>query len=868
MDEKTQKGASTISAENEKQRDYERKQEEYKRRFSGLYAKEKFFPAIIAARAAMRVFPTVAQEGHFEFWMDKKSETGPADRRVRHLTAMVYAVRLIQKACLEDVSKEELKAAAAATSVFAATLSPPLESEATSAPSYVTASEAVLFASTFASAAASEASASLSAAVFALDASDAASAYATSAVLGERYFADNIEQDITAAETSTSIVDLANQALWYEAVPEEIVSLFESKFVPAVETLIEETITPASQRALQKIIADYRALLIPGPALARYTPTNAVAPETIQVKIDRLNRENLVNGLADILSHPANNQHQTIGLLGHWGNGKTAVLDLLKEKLKKKYVKAPHFPESREFLFGEFNAWAYEHVKNSQAAMAHEVITSLTSYQETSDAEDLPFLRRFAHYARNAFFGVMWQICVRARITVGFAIRKYPTRLVLLLLWMMVAIYAAPIALGLATDAKTWPAVTALGGVLLSLFRIFRDGRTLFAQPFTKELLTYVKLPSYAQHLGEVAQMRGDIALMCNLRLRPNAGANTFGLKLPFREKRLLFVVDDLDRCDPQGIVKTFEAVRLILDIPQVTVVIAIDQRIALAALAHHYKDLEEFHTLRDAKSIARDYLGKMLHYPIVLKPLDFETSKTYMSAVWKDKTEEEKMAWETLLEGPTLNASRIKDPITDSEIALEVSDGEDIKALTENELVGLVNALPSPNANADDEKLIGLSPKQKASFVLWCDKLQLNNPRQLKRMLNSYNLLRKVRSVPDPEILDDGNEQSLPSFGWLTAMLVLEFINNEVSDVKRAHYWAYIQGSAHEWVEQQEWANAFEEAKHVIEKAAAHDPEFAEVEMCSPKEALLAWVKLFVLPAIGDEEQIATEGAACDARA
>jgi hypothetical protein len=114
----------------------------------------------------------------------------------------------------------------------------------------------------------------------------------------------------------------------------------------------------------------------------------------------------------------------------------------------------------------------------------------------------------------------------------------------------------------------------------------------------------FAALPLWSSAIAE------DIELMVNIRLGTEQTQRHYGLGKVLPRRRLLFVVDDLDRCSPEGIFKTFEAIRLVLDLPQVIVVVAVDQRIALAALALHYEKLTKHHQLNDAKAISIEALG------------------------------------------------------------------------------------------------------------------------------------------------------------------------------------------------------------------------------------------------------------------
>jgi hypothetical protein len=53
------------------------------------------------------------------------------------------------------------------------------------------------------------------------------------------------------------------------------------------------------------------------------------------------------------------------------------------------------------------------------------------------------------------------------------------------------------------------------------------------------------------------------------------------------------------------------------MNLENVVVIIAIDPRMALAALANHYHDLAEKWSDQSSHDIARDYLGKIFTIPI-----------------------------------------------------------------------------------------------------------------------------------------------------------------------------------------------------------------------------------------------------------
>lgn len=85
------------------------------------------------------------------------------------------------------------------------------------------------------------------------------------------------------------------------------------------------------------------------------------------------------------------------------------------------------------------------------------------------------------------------------------------------------------------------------------------------------------------------------------------------------KEPRLVVIVDDLDRCEPEAAFRILESLKVYLNLKSTVFVLAMNQTIVEKALADRFrKDL----TSAQAKARAREYLGKMcqnvwhLHYP------------------------------------------------------------------------------------------------------------------------------------------------------------------------------------------------------------------------------------------------------------
>lgn len=438
----------------------------------------------------------------------------------------------------------------------------------------------------------------------------------------------------------------------------------------------------------------------PPKASTKYDQNHASMYDALADR-DNLGRQQLVNAMADILAARENAQHQTIGLLGDWGAGKSTFVKLLKTTLEKQ--------SEIRFLFAEFNAWEYEHTDNMQAGVAREALKGLI--------DDLGWWERLMLTLKFSWQEKPWHVAVTLAST-----------LVLLAgsLWgfSLTGILAQSIAVG-----------GAGGLAALILWKFFHSLHKLFKSPLVNEWKSYLSLPDYDTYLGTIPVMKRQIRALCRLRL---------GLDKPRAEqRRFLYVVDDLDRCSHSGVVKTLEAVRLIMGIPQVIVIIAIDQRIALASLALHYKELAAYHQERNPGSIARDYLGKVIQLPVQLHAPDQETVAAFVEQVLLNDGEESIQKQTPAV--PDHFGDGVRAP--DFELASVFDTGEQLEVNAETH---------NTEAKAPSETLLGkepfiekieyqFSPTEKTAFKKRVKEFKFHNPRQLKRLYNSFNLLRHL---------------------------------------------------------------------------------------------------------------------------
>ena len=180
--------------------------------------------------------------------------------------------------------------------------------------------------------------------------------------------------------------------------------------------------------------------------------------------------------------------------------------------------------------------------------------------------------------------------------------------------------------------------------------------------------------------------------------------------------------------------------------------------------------------------------------------------------------------------------------------------DEEDkVEDLSFKELVDSVNSLEIESILPKPQT--GLSNRQKAAFIYWSDHFGLNNPRQLKRLENSYNLLQKVSPTGDREV---GGEHHL-GFGLLVCLMTLEFVNAQVNSALQTRYRDFLWGhppspKVEVEAEKEKTEKKWSEARDIIDEAAQEYYKERGIDSQKARILYISYVNLFVLPAIEPE--------------
>lgn len=94
--------------------------------------------------------------------------------------------------------------------------------------------------------------------------------------------------------------------------------------------------------------------------------------------------------------------------------------------------------------------------------------------------------------------------------------------------------------------------------------------------------------------------------------------------------KKIIVFIDDLDRCSPDTIIGTLEAIKLFLFTKKTAFVIGADERLIKYAVKRRFPEVPG-----ENLEVGRDYLEKLIQYPIRIPPLNRIELTTYVNLLF-----------------------------------------------------------------------------------------------------------------------------------------------------------------------------------------------------------------------------------------
>ncbi|WP_053077117.1 P-loop NTPase fold protein [Chryseobacterium sp. BLS98] len=395
----------------------------------------------------------------------------------------------------------------------------------------------------------------------------------------------------------------------------------------------------------------------------------------------------------------------TIGVFGDWGSGKSSILQILKNEFDK--------PDNEDSLCIYFNGWTFEGYDDAKAALLNSILKELEDNKKiTAEIKE--------------------------------SIKEKAKKLWKSIDWMRGA--------GMLLKNIALPAVSAYftGGISLAPYAIQKisewgndpneiikrlqseEGKELL-QSFIKEQNEESKTKTNA-----VSEFRKDFEDLLE--------STNF--------KRLIVIIDDLDRCSPERIIENLEAIKLFLNVPKTAFIVGADPRIVKYAIENKYRNNKEIE--EDNNRIVIDYLEKLIQLPYSLPRLSESEVETYISMLICKK---EITADKFKIIHDSFHKYREKNKYS----AFGLSN---FKELLEN----------------DDFEKIKSNIITIPSLVPLITNSLYGNPRQIKRFLNTYTIRKRLAKVASLDNFNDAILAKLMILEYSEPKLFKELFNWQIN--------------------------------------------------------------------------------------
>lgn len=396
----------------------------------------------------------------------------------------------------------------------------------------------------------------------------------------------------------------------------------------------------------------------------------------------------------------------TIGVFGDWGSGKSSVLQIVKEEFDKE--------DDKDSLCIYFNGWTFEGYDDAKAALLNSILKELEDNKKISEE-------------------------------IKDTIKEKAKKLWRSIDWIRGA--------GMVMKNVALPAVSAYftGGLSLLPFAV-------------QKLVEWEDNPE--KIIEKLKSEEGQETFRAFIKGNKDADKSSTNALAEFRRdfadlleatnfKRLVVIIDDLDRCSPERIIENLEAIKLFLNVPKTAFIIGADPRIVKYAIEHKYKNNKEIE--EDNNRIVIDYLEKLIQLPYSLPRLSESEVETYISMLICKK---------------------------------EICDTKFEKVLDEFKKYRLTNKY-SGFGLSNFEKILEAEEFGKVkdnvitipSLVPLITNSLYGNPRQIKRFLNTYTIRKRLAEVASLQSFNDA---------VLAKMMILEY--SEPKLFKKLFEWQIMQ--------------------------------------------------------------------------
>lgn len=256
----------------------------------------------------------------------------------------------------------------------------------------------------------------------------------------------------------------------------------------------------------------------------------------------------------------------TVGVFGDWGSGKSSLLKMVSKGLE----------DEKSVVVLSFNGWIFEGFEDAKTALMGSVLEALLTRQSLPE--------KAKRLACKLFKRVN---LMRAGLSVTKALAAFS-----------IAGPAGAVASG-AFDAAAMAKEITTATKEMKEEDVLKYLKEEPDQPSRKGVSDFRK--EFEELLSEITEI-----------------------------STLVVMIDDLDRCLPETIIETLEAIKLFLFVPKTAFVLGADERLVKYAVKKRFPELPGEKT-----EVGRDYLEKLIQFPVRVPALGRAELETYIALLF-----------------------------------------------------------------------------------------------------------------------------------------------------------------------------------------------------------------------------------------
>lgn len=282
-----------------------------------------------------------------------------------------------------------------------------------------------------------------------------------------------------------------------------------------------------------------------------------------ETKFDLLNNEAIAKTVVNLIKE-SNNQPISIGIHGDWGAGKSSILEMIEDLFNH-----TDKDDGKKYCCIRFNGWKHQGFEDSKIALMSAIVSELTAKENLQETAK--------------------EILGKLRKNIN---------------WMTVAKTAGKTALGIATGTAPIAVLSSVRDMLKSTVTTQEGianaidviGGYLKESKITEDTSSNTEFTEFHKNFKELLEK-----------------ANI---------KKLVVLIDDLDRCLPDVAINTLEAVRLFMFTGETAFVVAADESMIRYAVKKHFPDVVDENKYNVGIEFSNKYLEKLIQVPFRIPAL------------------------------------------------------------------------------------------------------------------------------------------------------------------------------------------------------------------------------------------------------